>query len=186
MQKPKRSLLLFKDLGIIVLSILIAILLVRTGTISALLEATKLQGLLGSLLAGMFFTSIFTTAPAIVTLGELSRFGSILGTAFFGAIGAVLGDLIIFRFIKDRFVEHLNMVLQLRKEKKLVNAFLHLRYLRWFTFFLGGIIIASPLPDELGIGLLGVSKIPTKWFICISFAFNFIGILIIGLAANAL
>src|SRR5262249_43219313 len=52
--------------------------------------------------------------------------------------------------------------------------------LRWLSFFVGGLIIASPLPDELGIGLLGVARLRTAWFVLLSYAFNFLGILAIG------
>lgn len=67
-----------------------------------------------------------------------------------------------------------------------VRALLHLRFFRWFTFFAGGLIITSPLPDELGISLLGFSKMKTLWFIPLSFSFNSIGILMIGAIAKTL
>ena len=51
---------------------------------------------------------------------------------------------------------------------------------------MGGLIIASPFPDELGIGLLGFSKMRTRWFVLLSFTFNFIGIFLIGLVAKTL
>ena len=68
---------------------------------------------------------------------------------------------------------------------KRLRALFKMKFFRWFTFFLGGIIIASPLPDELGIGLLGFSKMKVSWFVPVSFVFNFIGICLIGLVARA-
>ena len=59
-----------------------------------------------------------------------------------------------------------------------------LRSFRWLTFFAGGFIIASPLPDELGIALLGFSKLKTSLFVPLSFTFNFLGICLIGIAAS--
>ena len=58
-------------------------------------------------------------------------------------------------------------------------------WLRGLLFLLGGLIIASPLPDELGISLFGFSKAKTSWFVPLSFTFNFIGIVLIGLVAQA-
>ncbi len=174
------------DAAIIALSVLVAVILVETNVIGKILTSARELKLLGSFIAGMFFTSIFTTAPSIVTLGQIAHSNSIALTAFFGAIGAVLGDLIIFRFVKDRLSEHLMELIKHEGWGKRAKALLRLKYLRWFTFFAGGLIIASPLPDELGISILGLSKIKTLWFIPISFAFNFIGIIIIGLAAKAL
>ena len=60
-----------------------------------------------------------------------------------------------------------------------------LKFFRWLTFLVGGLIIASPLPDELGISILGFSKMKVSWFIAISLVFNFIGILLIGVVARA-
>lgn len=178
-----------QDTAIIVLSIFIAVILVKTKVLTGILISTKELKLLGSFIAGMFFTSVFTTAPAIVTLGEIARTNSVALVAIFGAMGAVVGDLIIFRFIRDKLSEHL---LELVKHQgtgrtgKRFKVLLKLKYFRWLTFLMGGLIIASPFPDELGIGLLGFSKMRTRWFIILSFTFNFIGILLIGLVAKTL
>ncbi|MDP3710294.1 MAG: hypothetical protein Q8R29_01055 [bacterium] len=177
---------LLQDMAIIVLSIIIAVILVKTNVLIKILTSTQELELLGSFIAGMFFTSIFTTAPAIVTLGEIARANSILPTAILGAMGAVVGDLIIFRFVRDRFLEHLMEIIKHQGAGKRIKLLLKLKIFRWLTFLAGGLIIASPFPDELGISLLGFSKMRTSWFIPLSFAFNFIGILLIGWAAKAL
>lgn len=177
---------LLQDIAIILLSVVIAVILERTDVLIKILTSTKELELLGSFIAGMFFTSGFTTAPAIVTLGEIARANSILPTAIFGAMGAVVGDLIIFRFIRDRFSEHLMEIIKHQGAGKRIKMLFKLKFFRWLTFLVGGLIIASPLPDELGIGLLGFSKMRTAWFIPLSFTFNFIGILLIGLIAKTL
>jgi hypothetical protein len=177
---------ILKDFSIIVLSILVAFILVDTHTLTNILTSTKELEILGSFVAGLFFTSIFTTAPAIVTLGDIAQSNSLVLTALFGACGAVLGDLVIFRFIRDRLSGHLLEILQHQKGGRRIKALLKLRYFRWLTFFAGGLIIASPFPDELGITLLGFAKAKTSWFVPISFIFNFIGISLIGLVARAI
>ena len=177
---------LLQDIAIIVLSIIIAVILVKTNVLIKILTSTQELELLGSFIAGMFFTSVFTTAPAIVTLGEIARANSILPTAILGAMGAVVGDLIIFRFVRDRFSGHLMEIIKHQGAGKRIKLLLKLKIFRWLTFLAGGLIIASPLPDELGIGLLSFSKTKTRLFIPLSFTFNFIGILLIGLIARAL
>lgn len=170
-----------KDLGIVFLSVLIAIILVKTNILVSLLTSTKELEYIGSFITGMFFTSVFTTAPAIVTLGELSQVHGIVPTAFLGAIGAIVGDLIIFKFVRDNVSEHLREVLHAKKHKiKKAPTTLRLKIFRWLTFLAGGLIIASPLPDELGIGLLGFSKMRLPLFVFFSFVFNFLGIILIG------
>ncbi|MST04331.1 MAG: hypothetical protein EXS49_02065 [Candidatus Pacebacteria bacterium] len=177
---------LLQDLAIIALSVVVALVLLKTGILVKILASTQELKLLGSFIAGMFFTSVFTTAPAIVALGEIARINPIIPTAIFGAMGAVVGDLIIFRFFRDRFSEHLMELIKHQGAGKRIKALFRLRSFRFLTFLIGGFIIASPLPDELGISLLGFSKMRISWFIPLSLTFNFIGILCIGLVARAL
>ncbi len=184
--KMRDNLLLRKDLIIIAFSILVAFVFVKMDVLTHILTSTQGLEFLGSFIAGMFFTSIFTTAPAIVTLGEIAEVNTLYGTALFGAAGAVVGDLIIFRFVRDNFSKHLLAVLKQRGPGKRLKILLKMRSFRWLTFLAGGLIIASPLPDELGISLLGFSKMRMAWFAPLSFTLNFVGIFIIGAVARAL
>ncbi len=187
MAKKTTTNYLLQDFSIVALSVVVSFIMVRTNLLSGLISSTSGIKYLGGLIAGFFFTSIFTTAPAIVALGEIAKSGSPFITAFLGAVGALLGDLIIFRFVRDRLTDHMYEVLAHEKWWKRVHHLtFRLKYFRWFTFLIGGIIIASPLPDELGISLLGLSKMKTRQFMPISFIFNFLGILIIGLLAKSM
>ncbi|OGG78335.1 hypothetical protein A3A36_01445 [Candidatus Kaiserbacteria bacterium RIFCSPLOWO2_01_FULL_52_12b] len=60
------------------------------------------------------------------------------------------------------------------------------RLFKWLIPFVGALIIASPLPDEAGLAMMGLSKMKTSVFIPISFALNFLGILAIGIFAKEL
>jgi hypothetical protein len=178
--------LLVHDIGIVILSVLVALILVRTDILISVLTATQSMEYLGSFIAGVFFTSIFTTAPAMVTLGEIAQANGIAAVAFFGAIGAMVGDLLIFRFVKDRVSPHIAELLRergvFRRTKKVCTT----RLCRWLPLMIGGLILASPLPDELGVGFLGTLKTRVSVFLPLSFAFNFLGIVIIGLIAQSL
>lgn len=178
--------LLFRDLAIVVLSICFAIALVATGALGYLFAVSKIAGWLGSFVAGLFFTSIFTTAPAIVALAESARATSVLHTALFGAVGAVLGDLVIFRFIRDHISAHLVALAGHSRGIRRAKYLLRAKAFRWFTFLVAGLIIASPVPDEVGISLLGFTRLKTRFFIPLSFTFNFIGIYIIGTVARSI
>ena len=177
---------LIRDVAIISLSIAVAIILVKTGAILKVLASSQSLKLFGSFVAGAFFTSVFTAAPATVTLGEIALVNSVFWTAFFGAIGALIGDLIIFRFTRDIFSEHIIDFMRHRDKGRIFRALHKLKFLKWLTLFVAGIIIASPLPDELGIALLGFSKMRLYLFIPFSFTFNFIGISIVGIVARSL
>ena len=175
-----------RDLSIVGLSIIIAIILARTDIIIGLLTQTQELEFLGAFVAGIFFTSVFTTAPAIVTLGAIAQVYSPFLTAIAGGLGAVVGDLIIFHFVRERLADHLTDLLKTQGGGKRLLRLFKKRASQWITFLVGGLIIASPLPDELGVTLLGFSKLKVEGFILISFIFNAFGIFLIGLAARAL
>ena len=82
-------------------------------------------------------------------------------------------------------MEALILWLRRHKEKKVLTLFRS----RWFDYILfaaGALIVLSPLPDELGLALMGVSQIRNVLFFPVSFALNFFSILILGLAARSL
>jgi uncharacterized membrane protein YdjX (TVP38/TMEM64 family) len=177
---------ILQDIAIIVLSVLVAALMVRTEVLANLLDSIGGIKIFGAFIAGLFFTSIFTTAPAIVALGEISLMQGIFITALFGAAGCVVGDLIIFRFFKNRLSEHIAEITSHRSVWRRFRLLLKRRLFRWITFLVGGLILASPLPEELGIAILGFSKMRVKYFAMLSFVFNFLGITVIGLIAHSL
>lgn len=175
-----------KDFGVLGLSLLIAILMLWTGIIDRILVSTTGFQIIGALFGGIFFTSVFTTAPAIVALGEIAQSGSVFMTAAVGALGSVLGDILIFLFVRDRLSKHLMEHLAANEGWARFMILIRTRSFRFVSFFIGALIIASPFPDELGISLMGFSNMKTYWFVPLSYTLNFLGILLIGLTAKAL
>ena len=176
---------LIKDLLFVVASIVIALILVRTGILRVALDSTRGLEFVESFVAGMFFTSVFTTALATVVLGEIAQSGSIFWVALLGGLGALMGDLIIFLFIRNRLAEDFGSLIQKTSSGRLIAIF-KLRIFRWLVPLLGALVVASPLPDELGLAMMGLSKMKTSLFIPVSFVLNATGILIIGLIAKTL
>jgi len=175
---------LFVDSIIVLGSVVVAIAIVNTNAVALLLEATGGSFLTASFIAGLFFTSVFTTAPAIVFLGELAQEGNLLMVALVGALGAVLGDYLLFAFVRDRVSEDAAFLLKGPRFKRVVRVFKR-RHFRRVLPILGALIIASPFPDELGLALLGISKMNTRSFFVLSYAMNAGGIIVIGLVARA-
>lgn len=170
-----------RDLAIVALSIVVAILLVKTNAIETLLASTQEVKFLGSIIAGIFFVSIFTAAPAAVALVQLMGTNSMFLVALFGGLGALLGDFLIFSFMKDHMAQDFAETTKLEKIKVLFQN----RRLSWLLPLIGALIIASPFPDEIGLALLGLSKTKTAIFIPLSFLLNFLGILVMGIAAKS-
>jgi hypothetical protein len=176
---------LFKDLAIILFSVLLAIILVKTGVLENLFSSTGGMKIFGSFIAGLFFTSIFTVAPATVALAEISRNEPLVITVLLGGLGAMLGDLVIFRFVKNSLVEDFSVLIKHRAPKRLASVF-KLRFFRWFMAFFGALVIVSPFPDEIGLAMMGLTKVRMAIFIPLSFILNSLGILMIAMIARAI
>ncbi len=176
---------LIRDLAIVILSIFIAIILAKTGALERLITSTQEMRFIGSFIAGILFVSVFTAAPATVALGEIAQSNSVITLAIIGGLGALVGDFIIFRFMRDRISQDFSYLIKISKSERLVSIF-RLRLFKWLIPFIGALIVASPLPDEVGLAMLGLSRMKTSVFIPLSFLLNSIGILIIGLIAKAL
>lgn len=171
------------DLIWISVSILIAILISRSGYIESLLGNTSGLAIIESFVAGLFFTSIFTTAPSIAALGEIAQSAqSVWIVAFFGGLGALCGDLFILKVMKDRFAEDIWFVIGKAREKRF-KSILKVKLFRWSSFFIGALVITSPIPDEFGLMMMGLSNTKLSLLAPVSFIFNFVGIVIIGLVA---
>lgn len=179
----EKNRLLF-DVLLVAASIAFAVWLVRSNVINHLLVYAGEVKYIESFVAGMFFTSVFTTPVAIVVLGEISQHSSPLTAAFFGSLGALVGDLVLFTFIKDRVSGDLLALIGKKGRGRLFHI-AERRLFRWFSPLIAAFIIASPLPDELGVMFLGFAKTRTPVFMLFSLVANFLGILVIGLLAAA-
>jgi len=142
-------------------------------------------GFLGVFIAGIFFVSTFTVAPASVVLFYFAKDLDLLGVVIFAGLGAMLGDYIIFRFLKDRVFEELKPIFTKLGGPYVAKIF-STPYFAWLAPVVGALIIASPFPDEIGIGLLGVAKLKNWKFLVLSFVLNSLGIFIIITLANLL
>ncbi len=174
-----------RDICIIAISIYVALVLEQTGTLDHWIASAADYAVLGSFIAGIFFTSLFTTTPSIVALGELSLFNPLLSVAIPASLGALIGDLVLFTFVRDSVTQDLRGLFDTAPGKAVQRAFAH-PLLKWLVPILGALVIASPLPDELGLAMLGLSRTRLAFVIPVSLAMNFLGIILIGVAARAL
>lgn len=173
------------DGTIIFFSFVLAAILWKYPFLKGALTATRELGIIGSFLAGMAFTSVFTAAPAAIILVEIAQENSLLLVALFGGLGSLAGDLIIFRFVKDRLTKDAAFILGKLKQRQVAEALKH-RLFRRILPIVGALIVISPFPDELGVALMGISQVPNSVFIPLSFSLNFIGILLVGVFSKIL
>ena len=98
--------------------------------------------------------------------------------AIFAGIGAVIGDYLILRILKDNVFKEWAPVFKQIKGSFFKKLFLSPFFI-WLIPIMGAAIIASPLPDEVGISMMGLSRIKNWHFIIVAFLLNAIGIFII-------
>lgn len=133
----------------------------------------------GIILAGMFYVSTFTIVPATLLLSEMSKIYGFWETVLLATVGAIIGDYLIFRFIKDTVAGEVGSILKsLGKERHLVNLFKSPLF-AWMLPVLGAVIIASPLPDEFGLSVWGISQMNSRKFIFIVAILDLIGMLLL-------
>jgi hypothetical protein len=143
-------------------------------------------GYAGTLISGVFYVYGFTAAFATTALVILGKDQNIIIAGLLAGAGALLGDMIIFSFVRESFAEEIE---KLKKGK--ILAWLHLKTpdnVKRFLMPLAGIIlVSSPLPDEIGIPFLALSReISPRRFAVISYILNTGGIFAILLLSEKL
>lgn len=169
----------------IVASVLVALLLEKSGATESFLASIGELTNVGSFIAGMFFTSVFTTAPAMVVLGEIAQTHSPWIVALFGGVGAVCGDYILFLIVRNGLSRDVAYLVAHSGFRRFNNIF-HTKLFHHVLPFIGALILASPLPDEIGLAMLGFSKVDKGRFLLISLAMNTLGIFVVATVARSL
>lgn len=168
----------YRNLAILFLGIAFSIFLSRYEPFHNLLLNLGEFGYIGAFIAGLLFVISFTASTGAVILFVLAERLSPLELGLIAGLGAVVGDFTIFRFVKDNLIEEVKPLYQ-RFGGNHLNHVLHSKYFHWTLPVIGAILIASPLPDEIGVSLMGISKMKTYQFLIISLILNFIGIFLI-------
>lgn len=168
----------YKNLVLLIVSIFVFFLLADMPFVDSAIRRIGGLGYFGALLGGVFFVSTFTVAPASVILFHIAQSLNPLGVAVAAGLGAVVGDYIIFRFLRDRVLDELKPVFLRLGDTHFTRLF-STPYFAWLAPVAGAIIIASPFPDEIGIGLMGISKLKNWQFVAMSFVLNSFGILLV-------
>ncbi|MGW8184607.1 MAG: hypothetical protein ACWGHO_00670 [Candidatus Moraniibacteriota bacterium] len=174
----------YKNTLFLILSVIAFVYFLDSDFFQFFIKSIGKFGYIGSFISGLFFVSVFTVAPASAILFDVAKTLNPYWVAFFAGLGAVLGDYIILRIFKDKVFEELLPLFKRAHGSFLINIFSS-PFFAWMIPLIGAIVIASPLPDEVGIGLMGLSKIKNRHFILITFLLNSVGIFIIISIANA-
>ncbi|MEO8581419.1 MAG: hypothetical protein ABI425_02440 [Patescibacteria group bacterium] len=169
----------YKNLTFLLISLLIAFFVLRNETLHSFLMHLGNLGYIGAFFAGLLFVSTFTVATGAIILLVLAETLSPIELGLIAGFGAVLGDFVIFRFVKDDLTTEIKLLYNIFDRKHQFKKVLRTKYFSWSLPVVGALIIASPLPDELGVSLMGISKLKTYQFVLLSFVLNMVGIFLV-------
>lgn len=176
--------LIFKTI-IFILSLIFAWYLIRNGILDNLVLKVLPIKFAAEFLAGMFYSSFLTAPISLAMIIVLSQNNNPITLAILAGLGAATADLLIVKFFRKKIAKEVNLVsheLHLQK----ASAFLKKLKMEFVIPLIGAMIIASPLPDELGLLMLGVSKLKYYEIAILTFVLNTAGILLIVIPINLL
>jgi uncharacterized membrane protein YdjX (TVP38/TMEM64 family) len=138
-------------------------------------------------IAGICFSFGFST-PFAIGFFIISNPSNILLAALIGGLGALVSDLLIFKIIRFSFMDEFKRLKKSRPivevDRMLDSHWIH-GVKNYLLFVFAGLVIASPLPDELGVSMLaGLTRIKVYLLAIISFIMNSFGIFIMLLIGS--
>ena len=174
---------IFRDLAIIVLSVIIAIYIQISPTISHNMidYFSGLYFVPAAFLVGFFFSLTFTAAistSVFITLSQTTT--NPLLIAFLGGFGSVVANSIIYKFFKEELIDDIKF-LEPKYAKRIANKIFHSKLFIGLIPYISALLLVSPLPDEIGILILAGSNYRYTHFFLLSFLLHTTGILIIVL-----
>lgn len=185
MAAAKRDASSFKidNLVFIFVMIFVVILLFTNPAISDfIIDIGQTGGPIAPFIAGAFYSEALTSPAATVTLFYMGKIYNPILIALVGALGSAFSDFLLYRFLRKRAsqsVEYLARHFRTRyKSTK--------KTIRILVLITASLILASPLPDELGIAMLSAINISVKKMFLISYMMSFLGILTIAWLGSAL
>jgi uncharacterized membrane protein YdjX (TVP38/TMEM64 family) len=144
------------------------------------------MGYLGTFLAGLLYPYALTSAAGTGILLVLAKEQNILLAEVIAGIGALISDVILFFFVKHGFSDE---VYKLSKEKivRSINRRIPDSIRVYLIAAFASLLIASPLPTEIGIMLMtSIKNVSFKKFIILVYLLHASAIFIILLIGKSI
>jgi len=155
----------YHKLFLLLLAIILSYYLFTRPEIQNMISGLDRLSYLGIFIAGILLALGFSSPFSIgffITAKPENLFLAIL----IGGVGAVIGDMLIFKTIKFSFMDEFKELEKTEIIKTIEKAVKHNKNIlirHYLLYIFGGIIIASPFPDEIGISMLaGLTTIKTS------------------------
>lgn len=147
-------------------------------------SALVFLGYFGTFVAGLLYPYSFTSAAGTAILLILAKTQNLFLAGTIAAVGALISDIILFLFVKHSFGDE---VRKLSKEPlvQTVGGMITDRLRTGFLAVFASVLIASPLPTEIGIMLMtSIKTMSTKKFVAIVYILHASAIFVILLIGN--
>lgn len=164
-----------RNVFLLVSGVFFAIVLAFSPLLHTLLDYFSPHPLITAFIAGMLFASTFTVAAGGILLIKLSEMYSPVLIILFAGMGAAFCDYLVFSLVKHKVPIHISPVYKNLYNHSHLHKILHTHYFAWTLPVIGAILMATPLPDELAVSLLGLSKLSGIKFIIIALSSHLIG-----------
>ncbi len=168
----------YKGLTLILISILLTIFLSKYNFLNQTIFNISRIPILGSFIAGILYVSASTAPFGVFLILGLSKSLPAIEIAIFAGLGGVVADFILFRFFKGDIIKEIAPAYNRLGGQNLTKLMRH-KLLRWSLPIIGAIIIASPFPDEIGVALMGLSKIKNYQFVLLSLFLDITGVFLL-------
>ena len=183
----------YPNITLFIASLALALVLSKVGVFETL-EGLGRLGYLGAFVSGLIFPFTFATPLAAAGFFYLGQAINIWTLIAIGSAGALVSDLLIFKFFKGGIFTELEDIWGKYEnyEKRrhhfshvhrphLIQLF-HTRPFHFLSLFFAVLVLFSPLPDEIGLEMLAYYHLKPQRLIILSFGSSAV---FIWLAVNA-
>lgn len=176
----------YPKLSLFIISVILVYFLFSGLAYKPLHDALVFMGYFGTFLAGLLYPYALTSAAGTGILLILAKEQNLLLAGVIAGIGALISDIILFLFVKHGFGDEVQKLSKetvvrtiIRRIPDSVRAYV-------LTIF-AGLLIASPLPTEIGIMLMtSIKNMSVKKFVIIVYILHSSAIFIILLIGNTI
>ncbi|MBI5803515.1 hypothetical protein HY448_02405 [Candidatus Pacearchaeota archaeon] len=179
----------YPKLLLLILLSIFAYFLFSNEAIQSLVKNLGELSYIGVFIAGLFFSFGFSTPFAIGFFLTASP-ENIFLASIIGGLGALISDLLIFKIIRFSFMDEFKKIEKTKIMREITNSLSSKplsKIKNYLLYAAAGIVIASPLPDEIGVSMLaGLTSIRIHILAIISFIMNSVGILVILLIGKSI
>ncbi len=176
----------YPKLSLFIVSVILVYILFSVLAYKPLHDALIFMGYFGTFLAGLLYPYALTSAAGTGILLILAKEQNLILAGVIAGIGALISDVIIFLFVKYGFSDEVQR-LSTEKFVQAVNRWIPDSVRVYLVATFACVLIASPLPTEIGIMLMAsIKSLSAKKFVTMIYILHASAIFIILLIGSTL